>query len=82
MEDIEFQVEMDDMSELLPCGYCGGTDLWLPLETCFEYKWVSCNVCHACGPCVKTNDDAKSAWNSRPGWQQMRTSVAEGERDD
>ena len=50
--------------QLKPCPFCGSADLSV---ISFDYKCyaVECNNCGAIGRFKETNDDAKSAWNSR-----------------
>lgn len=50
----------DELTELLPCPFCGGADL--VCATGFAY----CLTCHADGPIVPPNGpSAKELWNKR-----------------
>ncbi len=50
---------------LLPCPFCGGTDVGVWREDNFSYWASGCNVCDIPGPEAETKEDARKAWNTR-----------------
>lgn len=51
---------------LLPCPFCGGTDLLI--RDVLSWTYISCEACATCGPAQASgsNDEAIAAWNARP----------------
>lgn len=49
---------------LLPCPFCGGTDLHIEGDNASDVWGVECNGCDASGPRVAPSPDAAAeAWN-------------------
>ena len=52
-------------SALLPCPFCGGSDLRVVGVTADDYEGyqMECLTCHADGPVKSTEAKARVAWN-------------------
>ena len=55
------------MAELLPCPFCGSTNLRYDGYWCSEFDgfYVSCSNCNASSTPKGTKSAAKKAWNTR-----------------
>lgn len=52
--------------KLLPCPFCGSTNVNLLIKEGPLFKWVACMDCNAQGPIEFGNEEkAISAWNRR-----------------
>lgn len=66
------------MSDLKPCPFCGGSNLY---QFIYPFKrkpglrgcYVKCNGCGACTGTHETIEEAKNAWNERNGEQCENT---------
>lgn len=55
---------MDQVTELLPCPFCGATDKHL--RTVKEYTvYIDCSICGARGPICAGRVEAGAMWNRR-----------------
>lgn len=55
------------MSELLPCPFCGGTDI--KTHDLYGTKWMTMCEAGCCGRSGLTEEDSIKAWNTRAdGW--------------
>lgn len=52
--------------ELLPCPFCGASDLTMGERSPSQWRAILCNECGARGPSVKIEDwEIENDWNTR-----------------
>lgn len=61
---------MSDKTELLPCPFCGGTNL-------VKSPWIECDNCGAMGPSPRDCDNYSGEWNRRPSLAQQPAAVVQ-----
>ncbi|MFZ4764902.1 MAG: Lar family restriction alleviation protein, partial [Roseimicrobium sp.] len=62
----KLKVDASIVPTLLPCGECGGMDLYLPTQLREgRFFQVSCCRCGASGPWAKDRKEAAERWNQR-----------------
>ena len=57
-------------TELKPCPFCGGKDIWYVLE--YDLVYAKCQVCGATGSKYRTMVVAKEAWNRRAENEELK----------
>jgi Lar family restriction alleviation protein len=63
-----------DTSALLPCPFCGGTELSIRTDLQSSIAYVVCSNCDAQGPLASFAETlAAAAWNQRNTWQPIET---------
>jgi Lar family restriction alleviation protein len=69
---------------LLPCPFCGGTELSIRTDLQSSIAYVVCSNCDAQGPPASfaemlwEEEDAAAAWNQRSAWQPIETAPKDG----
>ena len=69
---------------LLPCPFCGGTDLSIRTDLQSSFAHVVCGDCDAQGPPASfaemlwEKEDAAAYWNQRSAWQPIETAPRDG----
>jgi len=79
-EGMEFTIT--ENVELLPCPFCGSTDLDVGDASNYEgaYVWCNSDFCAACGPPTGKRKLAIEAWNRRAnGWISVEDRLPENE---
>lgn len=59
---------MSDKTELLPCPFCGSTNL-------VKSPWIECDNCGAMGPSPRDCDNYSGEWNRRTALAQQPAAV-------
>lgn len=60
---------MSDKIELLPCPFCGSTNL-------VKSPWIECDNCGAMGPSPRDCDNYSGEWNRRAALAQQPAPAA------
>jgi Lar family restriction alleviation protein len=69
---------------LLPCPFCGGTELSIRTDLQSSIAYVVCSNCDAQGPPASfaemlwEKEEAAAGWNQRSTWQPIETAPRDG----